>query len=232
MYKKSCVVGWVVVGCWFLGCVIHGDEHKRYEVEVSWKLNGLNCDADSDVQTIRLSFSEDITDGKTEYPCSQNGKQGVVIKRVFPGTYDYTAEALDSERRLLYSAKGFFEVGLRGNNAPLPVEVNFSPLVSDILLYWSLMEPGSNISSYQCREFPAGMLGEMVVRIDGVEKGRFRCKDGEYAGFTVTIPGLKPGKRLVEVEAEVAGREPFRGSERFTNYERNDQQTVWVKLYQ
>jgi len=187
-----------LVGCLLVGCIYVDERGQAGEVEFSWTLNGWQCKADPFVHSIRISIPGEVLHNDGYYPCALEGAQGMVLKRFYSGLYNYTVEALDFYGTALYSTTGSFYV-----NGYTPVHVNLLPLLSGIRLSWSLMMDATR--TYRCRDY---WVGNAIVYIDGIEKGRFPCEEGEHPA-SVSIPNLQPGSHVLEVYVEVADGIPF-----------------------
>jgi len=225
MHQTSHVWVWSVVGCLLAGCSIVHEHTDSYSLEFSWKLNGLSCEQEPDVHGMQIRIAGEILQNGGYFPCAAHGFSGVKLKNFFPGTYSYTVEALDSERNILYSAWGSVEIS-RGNAAlSVPVDVDLLPVLSDISLSWQLM--ANTVRAHSCKSIA---VAHVLVRIDGEERGRFPCQEGESPSEAVSIPNVRLGKRLLEVDAEAAGGEPFGYRGTFINYERS-MQKVSVQLF-
>ena len=184
----------VLLGCLLTGCIYLEERGQVGDVAFSWTLNGWACSADPYVHGIRISIPGESLHNDGYFPCVMEGSQGMVLERFYPGNYSYTAEALGYSGELLYSASGNFYV-----DGYTEVSVNLVPALSGVRLSWNLMADA--YFAYRCQDL---YVRHVVVSVDGVERGRFRCEDGEYPN-EVDIPDIQFGSHVLDVYAEANG---------------------------
>jgi hypothetical protein len=184
------------LGAGLSGCIVE-DNRPRYpgDVRMNWNFDGATCAQMRDIQGVDIDIGGEILANDGRYPCQANGFDGIVLHDFRPGTYAFTATAVDYGGAPRFSYQGSFTVD--GNTA---VNINFSSgqTGATSFAYVNWLFPTEAGSGYPtCQQ--AG-VAYVDARVDDGQWVRFGCNEGSQ-GNSVSTPDLAPGQHYLEVVA-------------------------------
>jgi hypothetical protein len=175
------------------GCVVStgGTVGDRGDVTFLWAFDGYTCAQVPEVQTIKISIAGESLPNSGEYPCLVQGYPGIVLENFSPKRYDFTIEALGSDRERLFVTSGSFTVD--GN---VTVDANLHSV------------SGSNSYAYIGWDFPLDEWGqpqncaqagvfEVEMRIDDGYWIPYACSEGN--SFWLRTSGLSAGLHSIDL---------------------------------
>ncbi|AFE06830.1 hypothetical protein COCOR_06245 [Corallococcus coralloides DSM 2259] len=178
------------------GCVVESN-HPRYpgDVRMSWSFDGATCGQMRNIDGVDIYIDGEILEGDGKYPCSANGFDGIILHDFAPGTYSFTAQAVDYDGVAVYSYRGTFSVD---GNVAVPINFNTGNTGATSYAYVNWLFPTEAGTSYPS----CGQAGVAYVdaRVDDGPWGRFNCNQGSQGRYVET-PEIAPGQHYLEVVA-------------------------------
>ncbi|MGE6760720.1 hypothetical protein ACQKGO_22065 [Corallococcus interemptor] len=178
------------------GCIVESN-HPRYagDVRMSWSFDGATCSQMRDIQGVDIYIDGEILENDGQYPCSANGFDGIVLHDFAPGTYPFSAEAVDYDGVAVYSYRGNFTVD---GNVAVPINFNTGRTGATSYAYVNWLFPTEAGSYYPS----CGQAGVAYVdaRVDDGAWARFNCNQGSEGRYVET-PEIAPGQHYLEIVA-------------------------------
>jgi hypothetical protein len=193
------------------GCIVNnnGHEHEPEPGDVSFlwtfvspgSLPGRCADV-PDVKRVRISIPGQTLDNGGVYSCNTEGVDGIILRALAPGLYNYAIEALGQTDQVLYSGSGSFTVD--GNEQvsvtllPASSPPPSPPAPGDITFLWSFA--GSGSTARRCAEVPEVKSVRLAITGETVDLGNsYPCNSAGVDG--ITLKSFAPGTYSYTLEA-------------------------------
>src|SRR5215467_10539722 len=175
------------------GCVVKDNGPYSGNVTFTWTFGGLTCSNLPQIRSVAINIPGEVLDNNGVYPCLTSNYPGIVLHDFYPGTYNFTIQALDVTGTVLYSASGNFTI-----DGDVAVNVDLSPVSTTSYAYLTWSFPANSLSANPS----CGQAGVNVVdvTIDQGQTQRYNCGDGQAQPGVITIP-LNPGNHNIALAA-------------------------------
>jgi hypothetical protein len=185
------------------GCLLidndPGHDPEPGDVSLLWSFSGTSttgrCVDVPNVKKVRLSVPGLTLPNAGLSACNNAGVDGIILRSLAPGLYNFTVEALDSADQVLYSSSGSFSVDGNKQVSVTLAPIGQQPVPGDVAFRWSF----SGTTVGRCMDVPD--VKKVRITIPGqtlANAGVYACTNAGVDG--VTLLSFAPGTYNYTVE--------------------------------